>query len=235
MIFNFSITLITDSRTSVSGTSTIYPEPSSSQQKVSAQKAKRQSTDVKIKHMNAEKIGHCSSFKEMDPTMVTIVHNEANELTVIVAADESMPTNELNSCLTAEAVQYESSDTKDSNVCISKSENVGPAKRQRKSKCGGDAKAVQNVSVENKPKRSRATRSKANSINIEQPPLASQTNYDATGKCNTSNTIYKPNKNNLIFSFFSLQTHRQNTTSKMNGMQPTQMCTLHQIQYIQMK
>lgn len=118
---------------------------------------------------------------------------------LMVTTADSVYTNELNACYTAEMVQNELADTKDSNTCINlngnaddqqpksiekgKTKTVDRPKRQRKSKYGSDTKAVQNESVEVKPKRSRVTKSKANPIKIEQPSFSLQLNDDVNGKC----------------------------------------------------
>lgn len=63
-----------------------------------------------------------------------------------------------------------------------KSENVGPAKRQRKSKCDSEGKTDESKGDEIKPKRSRATKSKVNPVKVEQPSLPLLLNSDAIGK-----------------------------------------------------
>lgn len=67
------------------------------------------------------------------------------------------------------------------------SEKVGPVKRQRKTKCDSDAITDEIQSVPTKPKRSRATKSKAKSIKTEQVSLP-QLIDDVTGKCDIQNT-----------------------------------------------
>lgn len=66
-------------------------------------------------------------------------------------------------------------------------EKVGTTKRQRKSKCDSGSKADQTKIVEIKPKRSRATKPKANPIHKELASSLPLNDNDVTGKCYTKN------------------------------------------------
>lgn len=89
---------------------------------------------------------------------------------IMVTVDQHSSASESNPCLVAGLIQNEaacsnSNDVPDRNVCITPNENIGPIKRQRKTKYGSNE---QIYSVETKPKRSRTPKSKVNSIEIEQ-------------------------------------------------------------------
>lgn len=91
------------------------------------------------------------------------------------------------------------------------SEKAGSAKRQRKPKAASEAKAERIKNVENKPKRSRTTKSKTNPIKIEPAPaILPSDDAGAAGKCNLPIEFFlcceKINTNYLIlFIIFSFR------------------------------
>lgn len=189
---------VTDTQTSVCATNIASSEPvlpSSSQQKVSVQKTKRKPTDTTAKQMNKEKIGRGASKQlienalvipstsQMDPT-IAITFDDSSAANELVAAD-AVHTYELNLNHITETAHCEITVTEDPNENSDKgkTDSVGPAKRQRRSKYSRNVEVGQNESVETKPKRGRASKSKPVSIKIEQPSLQQlPLNDEVTGK-----------------------------------------------------
>lgn len=186
--------------------------PSPSQQKVQVQKAKRKST-VQIKKNAVEsKVSEEMKLKtsQVDPTIVTTTeHSIANESVVT----NSVHTNELNSNCITETAQLEAAvagnpsenaDKQQPNAPAKGNGNVEPAKRQRRSKYDSFVKPVQNENVETKPKRGRASKPKANLIQIEQSSSQLSVNDVVTGKYKTL-ILHKCRKKIFLylFSFFS--------------------------------
>lgn len=183
MIFNLSLALISDPQNSVCGTNLV--SPLSTQQNVSVQKSKRKPKKNVVESTEKEEMNEIPSTSKEVPTIVTNieVHNTFNDL---VAAADSVHTNQLDSSHSTKTEQHTLADTAGPSKNATdkgKRENVSPAKRQCRSKCSNIVKVVPN---ESKPKRGRASKSK---VKIEQPSLPLLLNDNVTGKCQILNTI----------------------------------------------
>lgn len=172
---------------------------SSSQQKVPAEKGKRKSTGTTTAQTNKDRGASKQTKKNVLGSKVTEKPSTSQEVAIAVTnmpnAADSMHTIELNPSLTTQPAQHELVDTEDPSENVGEQQpkstdegkcaNVGPAKRQRRS----NVKVAKNENVETKPKRGRASKSKTNSIKVEQPSSPLPLNVDAIGKFKTANTI----------------------------------------------